>query len=128
MILTSQNRDIAKQLVESAADGMVLEIRKPKRSLDQNRYYWAILSDISEQVVPGKAYEPSMWHEYLRALFLPEKMVELPDGSMKMLEASTSELRVNEFTEYLEKVIKWSAEHDVVFSEETKNYGSSSRV
>ena len=124
MILTSQNRDIAKQLVESAADGMVLEIRKPKRSLDQNRYYWAILSDISEQVVPGKAYEPSMWHEYLRALFLPERMVELPDGSMKMLEGSTAELRVNEFTEYLEKVIKWSAEHDVVFSEETKNYGT----
>ncbi len=124
MILTSQNRDIAKQLVESAADGMVLEIRKPKRSLDQNRYYWAILTDISEQVVPGKAYEPSMWHEYLRALFLPEKMVELPDGSMKMLEASTSELRVNEFTDYLEKVIKWSAEHHVVFSEETKNYGA----
>jgi hypothetical protein len=124
MILTSQNRDIAKQLVESAADGMVLEIRKPKRSLDQNRYYWAILSDISEQVVPGKAYEPSMWHEYLRALFLPERMVELPDGSMKMLEGSTAELRVNEFTEYLEKVIKWSAEHDVVFSEETKNYGA----
>jgi hypothetical protein len=77
VILTSQNRDIAKQLVESAADGMVLEIRKPKRSLDQNRYYWAILTDISEQVVPGKAYEPSMWHEYLRALFLPEKMVEV---------------------------------------------------
>jgi hypothetical protein len=124
MILTSQNRDIAKQLVESAADGMVLEIRKPKRSLDQNRYYWAILSDISEQVVPGKDYEPSIWHEYLRALFLPERMVELPDGSMKMLEGSTSELRVNEFTEYLEKVIKWSAEHDVVFSEETKNYGA----
>jgi hypothetical protein len=124
VILTSQNRDIAKQLVESAADGMVLEIRKPKRSLDQNRYYWAILTDISEQVVPGKAYEPSMWHEYLRALFLPEKMVELPDGSMKMLEASTSELRVNEFTDYLEKVIKWSAEHHVVFSEETKNYGA----
>ena len=128
MILTANNRDIAKQLVESAADGMVLEIRKPKRSLDQNRYYWAILTDISEQVVPGKAYEPSMWHEYLRALFLPERMVELPDGSLKMLEGSTAELRVNEFTDYLEKVIKWSAEHNVVFSEETRNYGSSSRV
>jgi hypothetical protein len=61
-------------------------------------------------------------------MFLPERMVELPDGSLKMLEASTAELRVNEFTDYLEKVIKWSAEHDVVFSEETRNYGSSSRV
>jgi len=118
MILTSQNRDIAKQLVETAEDGMILELRKPKRSLEQNRYYWAILTDISEQVVPGKAYEPSVWHEYLRALFLPERMVELPDGSVKMVEASTSELRVNDFTEYLEKVIKWSAEHEVKLSEE----------
>ena len=118
MILTSQNRDIAKQLVETAEDGMILELRKPKRSLEQNRYYWAVLTDISEQVVPGRTYEPSVWHEYLRALFLPERMIELPDGSVKMVEASTSELRVNEFTEYLEKVIKWSAEHEVKLSEE----------
>jgi hypothetical protein len=120
MILTSNNRDIAKQLVETADDGMVLEIRKPKRSLEQNRYYWAILSDISEQVVPGKDYEPSIWHEYLRALFLPERMIELPDGSVKMIEASTAELRKDEFTQYLEKVIKWALEHEVTFSEQTR--------
>ena len=123
MILTSNNRDIAKQLVETADDGMVLEIRKPKRSLEQNRYYWAILSDISEQVVPGKDYEPSIWHEYLRALFLPERMIELPDGSVKMIEASTAELKKDEFSEYLEKVIKWSLEHDVKFSEDTRRLG-----
>jgi hypothetical protein len=120
MILTSNNRDIAKQLVETADDGMVLEIRKPKRSLEQNRYYWAILSDISEQIVPGKDYEPSIWHEYLRALFLPERMIELPDGSVKMLEPSTAELKRDEFTQYLEKVIKWALEHDVKFSDETR--------
>jgi len=120
VILTSNNREIAKQLVETADDGMVLEIRKPKRSLEQNRYYWAILSDISEQVVPGKDYEPSIWHEYLRALFLPERMIELPDGSVKMIEASTAELRKDEFTQYLEKVIKWALEHEVTFSEQTR--------
>jgi len=118
VILTSQNRDIAKQLIDSADDGMILEIRKPKRSLEQNRYYWAILSDISEQVVPGKAYEPSIWHEYLRALFLPERVVELPDGSMKMLEPSTAELRQNEFSEYVEKVVKWALEHEVRLSDQ----------
>ena len=120
MILTSNNRDIAKQLVETADDGMVMEIRKPKRSLEQNRYYWAILTEISEQVVPGKDYEPSIWHEYLRALFLPERMIELPDGSVKMIEASTAELRKDEFTQYLEKVIKWALEHEVTFSEQTR--------
>ena len=118
MILTPHNRDIAKQLIESAEDGMVLEIKKPKRSLEQNRLYWAILNDISEQVVPGKAYEPSIWHEYLRALFLPDKMIELPDGSVKMLEPSTAELRLNEFSEYVEKVVKWAIEHEVRLSDQ----------
>jgi hypothetical protein len=120
MILTSQNRDIAKQLVETADDGMVLELRKPKRSLEQNRYYWAILTDISEQVVPGKAYEPSVWHEYLRALFLSERVMELPDGSIKMLEPSTAELNLADFSQYVEKVIQWALQHDVKLSEEAR--------
>ncbi len=120
MILTQYNREIAAQMIDAAPDGYVVEVRPAKRSLDQNRYYWAILTDISEQVVVGKDYEPSIWHEYLRALFLPERMIELPDGSMKMLEPSTAELRKDEFSEYLEKVIKFALEHGVVFSENTR--------
>jgi hypothetical protein len=120
MILTKYNREIAHQMVDAAPDGHIIEIRSPKRSLEQNRYYWSILGDIAEQVVPGKAYEQSVWHEYLRGLFLPERIIELPDGSLKMLEPSTAELRVNEFSEYIEKVIKWAAEHDVKFSEDTR--------
>lgn len=118
MILTKYNREIAHQMVDAAPDGYVIEVKPAKRSLEQNRLYWAILSDISEQVVPGKAYEPSIWHEYLRGLFLNERMVELPDGSVKMLEPSTAELRQDEFSEYVEKVIKWALEHEVKLSEE----------
>ena len=120
MILSSHNRDVAKQMVDNAPDGYVLEVRPAKRSLDSNRYYWAVLGDISEQMVVGKAYEPSIWHEYLRALFLPERMIELPDGSIKMLEPSTSELNQATFSEYTEKVVKWALEHDVRFSENTR--------
>ncbi len=107
-------------MVDNAPDGYVLEVRPPKRSLDSNRYYWAVLGDISEQMVVGKAYEPSIWHEYLRALFLPERMIELPDGSIKMLEPSTSELSQALFSEYVEKVVRWALEHDVRFSENTR--------
>ena len=123
MILSPHNRDVAKQMVDNAPDGYVLEVRPPKRSLDSNRYYWAVLGDISEQMVVGKAYEPSIWHEYLRALFLPERMIELPDGSIKMLEPSTSELNQSMFSEYVEKVVKWALEHDVKFSENTRGLG-----
>ena len=123
MILSPHNRNVAREMVDNAPDGHILEVRPPKRSLDSNRYYWAVLGDISEQVVPGKAYEPSIWHEYLRALFLPERMVELPDGSIKMLEPSTSELNQATFSEYTEKVIKWALEHDVRFSDNTRGLG-----
>ena len=123
MILSPHNRNLAREMLDNAPDGHILEVRPPKRSLDSNRYYWAVLGDISEQVVPGKAYEPSIWHEYLRALFLPERMVELPDGSIKMLEPSTSELNQATFSEYTEKVIKWALEHDVRFSDNTRGLG-----
>jgi len=120
VILSPHNRNVAREMVDNAPNGHILEVRPPKRSLDSNRYYWAVLGDISEQVVPGKAYEPSIWHEYLRALFLPERMVELPDGSIKMLEPSTSELNQATFSEYTEKVVKWALEHDVRFSDNTR--------
>jgi hypothetical protein len=123
VILSQHNRNLAREMVDNAPDGHILEVRPPKRSLDSNRYYWAVLGDISEQVVPGKSYEPSIWHEYLRALFLPERMVELPDGSIKMLEPSTSELNQATFSEYTEKVIKWALEHDVKFSDNTRGLG-----
>jgi len=120
VILSPHNRNLAREMVDNAPNGYILEVRPPKRSLDSNRYYWAVLGDISEQVVPGKAYEPSIWHEYLRALFLPERMVELPDGSIKMLEPSTSELNQATFSEYTEKVVRWALEHDVRFSDNTR--------
>jgi hypothetical protein len=123
MILSSHNRSLAREMVDNAPDGHILEVRPPKRSLDSNRYYWAVLGDISEQVVPGKAYEPSIWHEYLRALFLPERMVELPDGSLKMLEPSTSELNQSSFSEYVEKVVMWALQNDVKFSDNTRGLG-----
>ena len=123
MILSPHNRNLAREMVDNAPDGHILEVRPPKRSLDSNRYYWAVLGDISEQVVPGRFYEPSVYHEYFRTLFLPERMVELPDGSIKMLEPSTSELNQASFSEYTEKVVKWALEHDVRFSDNTRGLG-----
>ena len=123
MILSPHNRNLAREMLDNAPDGHILEVRPPKRSLDSNRYYWAVLGDISEQVVPGRSYEPSVYHEYFRTLFLPERMVELPDGSLKMLEPSTSELNQSSFSEYVEKVVMWALQNDVKFSDNTRGLG-----
>jgi len=123
VILLPHNRDVAKQMVDNAPDGYVLEVRPAKRSLDSNRYYWAVLGDISEQMVVGKAYEPSIWHVYFKQLFLPDLMQELPDGSLSIVPPSSTKLTQKEFSEYLEKVVKWALEHDVKFSENTRGLG-----
>ncbi len=123
MILSPHNRDVAKQMVDNAPDGYVLEVRPAKRSLDSNRYYWAVLGDISEQMVVGKAYEPSIWHVYFKQLFLPDLMQELPDGSLSIVPPSSTKLTQKEFSEYLEKVVKWALEHEVKFSENTRGLG-----
>ena len=123
MILSQHNRDVAKQMVDNAPDGHILEVRPPKRSLDSNRYYWAVLGDISEQMVVGKAYEPSIWHVYFKQLFLPDLMQELPDGSLSIVPPSSTKLTQKEFSEYLEKVVKWALEHDVRFSDNTRGLG-----
>jgi len=120
VILSPHNRDVARQMVDNAPDGHILEVRPPKRSLDSNRYYWAVLGDISEQMVVGKAYEPSIWHVYFKQLFLPDLMQELPDGSLSIVPPSSTKLTQKQFSEYLEKVVKWSLEHDVKFSENTR--------
>lgn len=117
MILTKYNREIAHQMIDAAADGMVLEVKASKRSLEQNRYYWAILGDISEQVVPGKAYEPSVWHQYFKQLFLPDQVVEMPDGGIMLTQSSTSKLTLAAFSEYIDKVVLWGSEKNVKFTE-----------
>ena len=120
MILSPHNRNVAREILDNAPDGHILEVRPPKRSLDSNRYYWAVLGDISEQMVVGKAYEPSIWHVYFKQLFLPDLMQELPDGSLSIVPPSSTKLTQKQFSEYLEKVVKWSLEHDVKFSENTR--------
>ena len=119
MILTKYNREIAHQMVDAAADGQMLEIKSPKRSLEQNRYYWSILGDIAEQVVPGKAYEPSVWHQYFKQLFLPDQVVEMPDGGIMLTQSSTSKLSLKAFSEYIDRVVQWSSEHEVKLSADT---------
>jgi len=121
VILSQHNRNLAREMVDNAPDGHILEVRPPKRSLDSNRYYWAVLGDISEQVVPGKSYEPSIFHEYFKSLFLPEKVIEMPDGGIKLIETSTTDLCQKSFSEYVEKIIKWSLENNVKFSQHTES-------
>jgi hypothetical protein len=77
------------------------------RSLQANSLYWAwhipIVSDWT-------GYTKDETHEVLKWLFLREKKT-LPTGEEVDFVRSTTDLTVEEFSEYLRKIEQWAAEH-----------------
>jgi hypothetical protein len=95
--MADQGRALAVLIVE----------HKSKRSLEQNKRYWAILRDISRQSwVRGKQFNEDAWHELFKRQF--SGMDELPNGDMAGI--STTTLNVKEFTDYMEEVERYAIE------------------
>ena len=100
-----------------AASGEPLEVmvckHKEKRRSVQNRLYWAILRDISEQaMLGGKRFSDEAWHEHFKRVLIG--LVDLPGGAKAG--ESTTKLNVSEFAEYVTKVTAYAAtELGVIF-------------
>ena len=93
-------------LPEDGSMEVVIRRHMKKRSKPQNALMWAgRIKDISEQAwVDGRQYGTDIWHEYLKARFLPEgnepefeklvlkdyrKWADMPDGSRKCIGSTT---------------------------------------
>ena len=78
------------------------------RSPNQSRYYWGVVvRDIADHC--GEARETM--HEYLKALHLPTREIELLDGQkVSGLPATTTSLTVEQFSEYVERCRTWAAQ------------------
>jgi hypothetical protein len=97
--------------VEMAQVGKPLQVTiseyKSKRSVEQNKRYWAILNEIAEQAfVGGKQFSAEAWHELFKRQFIGCE--ELPNGQMNGI--STTILSVSEFGDYMTKIERYAAE------------------
>lgn len=78
---------------------------KSKRSLEQNRRYFAMLEQIAEQAwYNGRKYSNDDWHEAFKRMFIGS--VDIPNGTRAM---SSTLLNVEQFNEYMEKVEAFAA-------------------
>ena len=117
--LTNENaRKRALEAVRDAKPGWVVSIHKPNRSNAQNALYWAVLQEIAEQIKPSGSFNAETWHCYFKTLFLPGRIIELPGGKVMEQEPTTTGLTVAQFSEYVEKVIAWSAEKGLVWTDD----------
>lgn len=100
-----------------AAQGKPLSVtvaeHKDTRHTQQNRLYWALLRQVSEQaMVDGRRYSDEVWHEQFKRVLIG--LVDLPGGSTAG--ESTTKLSISEFAEYVNKVTAYAAtELGVIF-------------
>lgn len=100
----------------------IVEVRPygRSRSLEQNARYWAILTDIAEQVKPnGQEYSPETFHEYFKAKFLGKDTLII-DGDPVLVQRTTTKLKVMEFMDYMTQVEAWAVDHGVHFYDSLK--------
>jgi hypothetical protein len=79
---------------------------KEKRTLDQNKRYWAILNEIAEQAwVSGRQFSADAWHELFKQMFVGS--IDMPNGAKVGI--STASLNVEEFGNYMTKIEMYAA-------------------
>lgn len=84
---------------------------KSKRSSDQNRRYWALITEVAEQAwVDGKQFSKDAWHELLARKFGVCKEITLPDGEIVLVRESTGDMDVATFTAYMTRIEVFAAQ------------------
>lgn len=105
----------AKAMAEAGKPlAVTVSEHKERRSRDQNKRYWALLTCMSEQVwIGGKQFAPETWHEHMRESFAPKE--DAPSGGL--IAMSTSRMDVEQFSAYMLAVELYAiSEHQVEFS------------
>ncbi|HET8688837.1 MAG TPA: recombination protein NinB [Methanosarcina sp.] len=107
-------------------DGSMEVVIKPYKKLSSHeqrkRMFGYIVGEIAAQGwLQGRQFSVDVWHEFLKAKFLPEsftegitldgyvKHLEMPDGSLKMI-GSTTMLTAKGHAEYVTACEAWAAQ------------------
>jgi len=105
--------------VLSAPEGHIVTIGEPTRNLEQNARLWASLTEISHQVDwYGNKLTAEEWKTVFTAALRKEKVVPGINGGFVVLGQSTSKMTKGEFSELLELLYAFGAQHGVKFSDQ----------
>lgn len=123
-LVHSPARKAAAEAVARAPEGYVCEVRPPKRSVDQNARFYALLGDIAKSgaEVAGKPRDV----DDLKVLFVsawriatkqPGEVAMGLEGEPVQLRRSTTSLSVKEMGELMEYVESWAAQRGIALRE-----------
>lgn len=111
-----QARRNAVRFVAEAPAGYCVVVSEPTRNLEQNAAMWAMLTDVSEQVVwHGRRLSPDSWKHIFSSSLKKQDVVPGLDGGFVVLGQSTSSMTKREMSDLLELIQAFGAQHDVHF-------------
>ena len=84
--------------------------KSKNRSIQQNRYYWACLTLIGEVL----GYRKEEVADIVKFKFLKREMVNETTGEVFEYLKSTTELTTTEFATYMDEIIQFAAEMNIV--------------
>jgi len=91
------------------------------RSTEQNRRMWAMLREVSQQVIwHGQKLQDTEWKDVFTAALKRQKVVPGIDGGFVVLGTSTRSMTIAEMGELMELMEAFGAEQGVRFT--TRDY------
>ena len=91
-----------------------------KRTNDQNRLLWAVLTDVSNHVIwHEQKLTPDEWKQILSAAWKGQKVLPGVDGSLVVFGQSTSKLNKADFSDLIEVIYAFGAEQGVRWTDES---------
>lgn len=123
IIRTDADRQRAAHWCMKAPAGMRIEFKEAKRTNDQNSLLWALLTDVSQQLSwHGQRLTPDDWKlVFLDALKREMRIVpNIAGNGFVNLGRSSSDLSKAEFSDLIEVIRAFGAEHGVKFQDEEK--------
>nr|WP_282104055.1 recombination protein NinB [Marinobacter alexandrii] len=95
-----------------------ISLGRKRRSKDQNAKLWPMLTDISQQVEwYGQKLSKEDWKHMLTASLTKQRAVPGIDGGFVILGQSTSRMNKELFSQLIEVIYAFGAEHGVQWSE-----------
>lgn len=100
-----------------AGHRLSLSVGEEKRNGEQNKKMWAMLTEVSRQVVwHGQKLSKEEWKDVFTASLKRQKVVPGLDGGFVVLGSSTSKMSKAEMSELIELMMAFGAQQGVEFA------------
>lgn len=118
-IILRGNRDTAHHIVDCAPVGSILNVKPPRRTLDQNAKLHAMISEVARAKPQGRDYPVEIWKPLFLAMAGHKVRFEpaLDGNGVVPIGFRTSRLSKAECAELIECIYAYAAEHGVELSE-----------